>query len=238
MSRLENKRYYDDFSARYEEQRGKPYHRFLDESEIAAARPYCEGKRVLEVGCGTGLVLEPLARMASFSAGIDLSSGMLGKARQRGLAVARASATSLPFADRGFDCVVSFKVLAHVEHIRTAVAECARVVKPGGHMVLEFYNKGSLRRMVKGLKPRQKVAAKTTDDQVYTRYDSLADIRHYLPEGCTVEKVVGIRCLAPTYHFFNVPVLGRVTVALERMLQKTSFSRVGGFLVVVIRKDR
>jgi len=238
MSRLANPRYYDDFSGQYEKDRDKRYHRFLDESEIAAAGPYCEGARLLEVGCGTGLVLEPLARKAARAVGVDISAGMLGKAGSRGLTVARASATSLPFQDESFDCVVSFKVLAHIEHIRLALAECARVTRPGGRMVLEFYNSGSLRRLVKWAKPKQKVASATTDDQVFTRYDSLREIRSYLPEGCTVERVIGIRCLAPTYHFFNAPVIGAATTAVERLLQKTPLSRIGGFLVVVVRRER
>jgi ubiquinone/menaquinone biosynthesis C-methylase UbiE len=232
MTRLDNESYYDEFSTLYEKERHKRYHRFLDESELAAARPYVQGATVLEVGCGTGLVLEPLSRVAHRAYGIDISRGMLRKAVGRGLHAVQASATDLPFADNTFDTVVSFKVLAHIEAIERTMAECARVVRPGGHLVLEFYNRHSLRHLVKAIKPAQKVASATTDDQVYTRYDSLEDIKAYLPGSVVVE----IRCLAPTYHFFNAPVLGAVTDRLERAVQHTPIGRVGGFLIVIARK--
>ncbi len=236
MDRKDNKTYYNEFSTGYENERAKRYHRFLDESELRIARPYVEGKRVLEVGCGTGLVLEPLARIASSAVGIDLSEGMLQKARERGLTVHQASATALPFSDNSFDTVLSFKVLAHIEEIRQAVSEAVRVTRPGGHLVLEFYNKHSIRSLVKALKPAHAVASATTDEQVYTRYDSLDEIRSYLPAGCSVVEVTGIRCLAPTYHFYNAPVIGPVTEAIEKAVQRTPVSRIGGILGVVVRK--
>lgn len=235
--KLQNERYYDKFSTMYEDERAKRYHRFLDASEIEAARPYCEGKETLEVGCGTGLVLHPITVLAKCAMGLDISHGMLEKARDRGLKVLRASGTDIPFADGSFDCVVSFKVLAHIEQIEQTLAECGRVLRPGGHLVLEFYNKHSIRHMVKQLKPAQKVATDATDDQVYTRYDSLTDIKSYLPEGFNVVKTIGIRCLAPTYHFFNAPVLGAATEAVEKLLQRTLVGRIGGFLVVVAQKQ-
>lgn len=237
MTRKDPRIYYDEFSTMYEDERAKPYHVFLDESEMEAARPYCEGRNVLEVGCGTGLVLERLKAMAGRVTGIDLSMGMVQKAHQRGLTVAQASATDLPFADNTFDVAVSFKVLAHIPPIRETVAECARVVRPGGYLVLEFYNKHSVRHLVKLVKPAQKVASATTDDQVFTRYDSVADIRSYLPAGVSLIKTVGIRCLAPTYHFYNAPVIGPVTVGVERLLQRTPVGRIGGFLIAIARKE-
>jgi SAM-dependent methyltransferase len=236
MTRLNNEEYYDRFATGYEAERHKRYHRFLDTSELNAARKYVQGRSVLELGCGTGLVLEPLADLASTATGIDISHGMLVKAQARNLQVAQADATALPFADGTFDCVVSFKVLAHIEDIRGTVAECARVIRPGGHLVLEFYNRQSLRHLVKRLKPAHAIANTTTDEQVYTRYDSMEDIASYLPPSVTIEKVVGIRCLAPTYHFFNTPVIGVITERLERAVQTSPLGRLGGFLVVIARK--
>lgn len=238
MDKKDNRTYYNEFAQGYENERAKRYHRFLDESELRVARPYVEGKRVLEVGCGTGLVLEPLSKIASSAVGIDLSEGMLEKARERGLTVHQASATALPFSDGSFDTVVSFKVLAHIQEIRQAISEAVRVLRPGGHLVAEFYNKHSIRSLVKALKPAHNVADSTTDEQVYTRYDSLSEIRSYLPQGCHIVGVTGIRCVAPTYHFYNAPLIGDLTEAVERAVQRTPLSRVGGFLVVVVEKTK
>src|ERR1041385_7481388 len=121
--------YYDDFSSGYERERGAGYHRMLDQLELRVVAPLVRGKRVLEVGCGTGLILGRLAPQAALACGVDLSAGMLRVARTRCLAVAAASATCLPFADDAFDLACSFKVLAHVPEIDRALLELARVVR-------------------------------------------------------------------------------------------------------------
>src|SRR6478609_9669238 len=93
MSRLDNRAYYDDFSGWYERERHLPYHRMLDDLEVEIVERYARGKQVLEVGCGTGLILHRVGQFASDAQGIDLSGGMLEKAADRGLHVAQASAT-------------------------------------------------------------------------------------------------------------------------------------------------
>ena len=75
--------------------------------------------------------------------GIDLSEGMLERARARGLCVQQARAEALPFEDESFDMICSFKVLAHVQEMRNAAMEMVRVLKPGGSSLLDFYNPGA-----------------------------------------------------------------------------------------------
>ena len=94
---MDNRSYYDEFSNWYERDRGRGYHQMINDLELRLALPRAEGKRALEVGCGTGLILEHVARVASSAKGIDLSPGMLEKARARGLDVHEASATELSF---------------------------------------------------------------------------------------------------------------------------------------------
>ena len=105
------RRYYDAFAARYEARRGGRvpggYHDMLDDLEIGFLRPFGTEREVLEVGCGTGLLLERIAGFASRAVGIDLSPGMLEHARSRGLDVAEGSATDLPFDDSSFDVALS-----------------------------------------------------------------------------------------------------------------------------------
>ena len=60
---------------------------------------YAKHLRVLEVGCGTGLVLSRLKETARSARGLDVSPGMVRRARSRGLDVVLGSATALPFAD-------------------------------------------------------------------------------------------------------------------------------------------
>src|SRR3569623_2434585 len=98
VSRLDNRAYYDDFAGWYERERHLPYHRMLDDLEVEIVERYGKDRDVLEVGCGTGLILDRVSEFARSARGIDLSGGMLARAAQRGLSVAQASATELPIA--------------------------------------------------------------------------------------------------------------------------------------------
>jgi ubiquinone/menaquinone biosynthesis C-methylase UbiE len=237
MARLDNRTYYDDFSGWYERERHEPYHRMLDELEVGIVERYGANRDVLEVGCGTGLVLEKVAQFARTASGIDLSAGMLAKAAARGLPVAQASATALPIASASVDVAYSFKVLAHIPDIKTALAEMARVVRPGGWVLAEFYNTRSLRRLVKALKPASAVSEKTNDEAVYTRYDDAKAIRSYLPPELTWVTSRGIRVVTPVAAAHKIPLLGTALRAIEDRLADLPLTReLGGFLVVCAQK--
>src|SRR4029079_11204852 len=218
MSRLDNRAYYDDFAGWYENERHLPYHRMLDDLEVELVERYAAGKAVLEVGCGTGLILHRTARFARSAAGIDLSGGMLARAQQRGLRVVQASATDLPIATASVDVAYSFKVLAHIPDIEGALREMARVVRPGGWVLAEFYNARSLRRLVKALKPPTAVSDTTHDEHVFTRYDDAGAIRRYLPPGLDWVATRGIRVITPVAKVLELPVLGAAVRWAEHRL--------------------
>lgn len=237
MSRLDNRAYYDDFAGWYERERHLPYHRMLDDLEIEVVERYGAGKDVLEVGCGTGLLLHRAGAFARRAIGIDLSGGMLAKAAARGLTVAQASATQLPIATASVDVAYSFKVLAHIPDIAGALAEMARVVRPGGWVIAEFYNARSIRRLVKALKPPTAVSASTHDEHVYTRYDDARAIASYLPPELTWERTRGIRVITPIAKVLEVPVLGAAVRWAEHRLADLPGARdVGGFLVACCQR--
>jgi ubiquinone/menaquinone biosynthesis C-methylase UbiE len=237
MSRLDNRAYYDDFAGWYERERHLPYHRMLDDLEVEIVERYAAGKSVLEVGCGTGLILHRTARFARRAIGIDLSGGMLMKAQQRGLRVAQASATALPLATASVDVAYSFKVLAHIPDIEGALREMARVVRPGGWVLAEFYNARSLRRLVKALKPPTAVSETTHDEHVFTRYDDAAAIRGYLPDELDWVATRGIRVITPVAKVLELPVIGAAVRWAEHRLADLPGARgAGGFLVACCRR--
>jgi ubiquinone/menaquinone biosynthesis C-methylase UbiE len=234
--------YYDEFSLHYEDHRGANdpggYHSLVDDLEVEFASRYAAGGDVLEVGCGTGLVLSRLAKIARSAKGIDLSPGMLARAKARGLDVTRAPATALPFADRSFDVTCSFKVLAHVPEIERALSEMARVTRPGGIMLAEFYNPFSLRGILKRVGPARAISASTHEDAVFTRFDSPFQVRKRLvPAGWRVIASRGVRIVTPAAAAMHVPVVRSLLRAAEWMLADGPLSIFGGFWIAAMAQD-
>lgn len=236
----ETRAYYDEFSKSYERHR-RPnsrdgYHALVDDLEVELCARYGTGKDVLECGCGTGLILERIQEHARHATGIDLSPGMLELARARGLDVHEGSVTALPFPDASFDVTCSFKVLAHVPDIGRALAEMARVTRPGGVILAEFYNPWSLRGLVKRLGPAGKISDRTRESAVYTRFDSPRVLPKILPPGTRLEAARGIRIVTPAAAAMKLPGLAGMFRAAERLLCDTPAASFAGFYVAVIRR--
>jgi ubiquinone/menaquinone biosynthesis C-methylase UbiE len=237
VSRLDNRSYYDEFADWYERERHLPYHRMLDDLEVELVQRYGTDRDVLEVGCGTGLILHRTAEFARSAIGIDLSRGMLEKAAERGLRVAQGSATALPIATGSVDVAYSFKVLAHIPDIAGAMREMTRVVRPGGWVIAEFYNARSIRRLIKALKPPTAISDNKHDGHVFTRYDDARAIKSYLPPELDWVATRGIRVITPTAKLLELPVVGSAIRWAEHQLADTRGARdLGGFLVACCQR--
>ena len=96
------------------------------------------GKLVLDVGAGEGRFSRMLAQRGARTIALDLFWPMVQTARKRAAgdsAVVRSPATALPIAESTVDIVVSYIVWVDVPDVRSAIAEAARVLKPGGQLV-------------------------------------------------------------------------------------------------------
>jgi len=229
--------YYDDFSRSYEQERGHGYHQMIDDLELQVTVPFARGARVLELGCGTGLILARVAEVADEAVGIDLSEGMAQHARERGLDVHIGSVCQLPFEDDEFDLTYSFKVLAHVPDIDAALREAARVTKPGGHLLLEFYNPWSLRYLAKRVAGPQPIGDDRTEADITTRWDSPRAIQKLLPTNVELVDFYGVRVLTPFAWAHRIPRVGPVLTRAERIAARSPLRYFGGFLVAVLRKS-
>lgn len=98
------------------------------------------GKKVLDVGCGVGAVVQALIREGVDGYGIDPCEPAIVQARQGCGTFCVGEAIALPFEDAFFDAVGSFTVLEHVEDPDTMLREMVRVLKPGGRIVIACPN--------------------------------------------------------------------------------------------------
>lgn len=109
-------------------------------------RPF-QGLSILDVGCGGGLLCEPLARLGATVTGIDAAERNIAIARihaeQSGLDIEYRATTSEALAAEGaqFDMVLNMEVVEHVDNVPLFIKSCADLVKPGGLMLTATLNR-------------------------------------------------------------------------------------------------
>jgi len=102
------------------------------------------GEHVLDVGCGTGLLVHGMSTTVGSQGrivGVDFSEDMLELARNRcheidNIELQQGSITQLPFEDNSFDAVSCIQTLLYVAEVKTALSELYRVLKPGGRVAI------------------------------------------------------------------------------------------------------
>src|SRR5690242_5983222 len=150
-------------------------------------RPAVEGRRLLEIGLGYGSLGEALARLGADYHGIDVAPVPVAMMRGR-LArvpgakpdqVAQGSVLELPFDDASFDHVVSIGCLHHTGDLFASIAECRRLLRPDGRLVVMVYNRRSARRVLLGsilaARHRLRSDSPTAEQTLRYFYDGHAD---------------------------------------------------------------
>jgi 2-polyprenyl-6-hydroxyphenyl methylase/3-demethylubiquinone-9 3-methyltransferase len=105
------------------------------------------GLRLLDIGCGGGLISEPLARLGARVTGIEPKEAniraAMAHAAPQGLGIDYRVATveDLAAAGETFDCVVCLEVVEHVPDVAAFLVTCAALVRPGGLMILSTLNR-------------------------------------------------------------------------------------------------
>jgi 2-polyprenyl-6-hydroxyphenyl methylase / 3-demethylubiquinone-9 3-methyltransferase len=106
------------------------------------------GKKVLDVGCGGGILSESMAQRGAVVSGIDLSDKVLSVARlhllESGVSASyrKISAEELAVEEAGrYDIVTCMEMLEHVPNPASTIAACAALVKPGGHVFFSTINR-------------------------------------------------------------------------------------------------
>jgi 2-polyprenyl-6-hydroxyphenyl methylase / 3-demethylubiquinone-9 3-methyltransferase len=106
-----------------------------------------KGLRILDIGCGGGMLAEPLARLGAAVVGADPAESNIAVARQHaaaaGLTIDYRAATAEALAEQGeaFDAVLAMEVVEHVADFDLFVASAAALVKPGGLLFIATLNR-------------------------------------------------------------------------------------------------
>lgn len=114
--------------------------------DLHQARPF-EGLRILDIGCGGGLLCEPMARLGAEVVGADASETNIEVARlhaaEAGVKIDYRATTAETLADAGekFDVVLNMEVIEHVSDPQLYITKCAELVKPDGIMFVATINR-------------------------------------------------------------------------------------------------
>jgi ubiquinone/menaquinone biosynthesis C-methylase UbiE len=225
---------------------GRPFSRFVN---FEAAR----GKRVLEVGCGSGFAVQLFAEAGADVSARDLTPWAVETTRKRLAAfgleadVVQGDGEQLEFADGEFDLVFSWGVIHHSHDMDRALRELVRVLAPGGRIVLMVYNRRSLFYAVyKALQHAQPVAqrlglhfegARTGEvEGLVVRHFTQAELQAKLEavglEQVEIQPYGQDSELLPLPRKVRVPVTDRVPLGARDWL----LDRVGHQLAVTARK--
>jgi len=135
----------------------------LEKNAIFSLADVKDGEEALDVGCGTGNYSLELARRGARVQGIDPSNNMLEiarrKAQEQGLPVEfrHGFVEDLPFADQTFDIITCVTVLEFTASPAQAVAEMARLLKPGGRLVVGVLNTWSIWAIARRLERKETI---------------------------------------------------------------------------------
>lgn len=117
----------------------------VDSSTLAAGLDLAERDidRVLDVGGGSGQGVRSLDVRDGMV--VDAAPGMLRRAKRRGVGAVAADASRLPFADESVDAVIVLDALHHMANPDGVVTEAARVLRPGGVLVIQEFDPTTIR---------------------------------------------------------------------------------------------
>ncbi len=143
------------------------------------------GLRILDIGCGGGLLSEPMARLGAAVTGVDAAAGNIPvadiHARQMGLKIdyRHSTAEALLEEGEGFDVVLAMEIVEHVADPQEFIAVCGKLLKPGGLLISSTINRNpkSYLMAIVGAEIIMRWLPKGTHDwQKFLKPEELADM--------------------------------------------------------------
>jgi hypothetical protein len=112
-----------------------------------------------------------------------------------------------------------------------------RVVRPGGHLLAEFYNPWSFRGLAKRFGPAGAISDRTDEGAVYTRFDAPWEVPALLPRGTRLIASRGVRIVTPFAGALRAPLLGAALRRAEHLLCDSPLRYLSGFWIAALQKD-
>lgn len=195
-------------------------------------RPHLKaGSRLLEVGCGAGNLLLQATVTGSFPVALDLSMQALTFVRSRledacssqdapdDFACTQAIGECLPLKAETFDCVLMSEVIEHLAEPQISVREAARVLRPGGRLLITTPNYRSFWPAMEWAVDRLNMAPKMAGEQHISRFYPASLKRLLVESGLAVEYAGSMYNLSPFLSLISPEMAKR---QLERELNKRS----------------
>jgi SAM-dependent methyltransferase len=217
-------------------QSGHPMQRFWHRGKLLMIdrliRPHLQaGSRLLEIGCGAGNLLLQATVAGSYPVALDLSMQALTFVRSRleesqsapeapnGFACTQAIGESLPFREDLFDCILLSEVVEHLEAPQISIREAARVLCPGGRLLVTTPNYRSFWPVMEWAVDRLNMAPKMAGEQHISRFHPSSLTRMLVESGLRMEYAGSIYNLSP---FLSLVSLERANRQLQRELSGRS----------------
>lgn len=179
-------------------------------------RPHLKaGSRLVEIGCGAGNLLVQAAIPGSYPVALDLSMQALTFVHSRlqeakvngqapgGFLCTQAIGECLPLKDASFDCVLLSEVIEHLDAPQASIREAARVLRPGGRLLITTPNYRSFWPLMEWAVDRLNMAPKMAGEQHISRFHFSSLQRMLVELGLNLEYIGSIYSLSPFLSLFS-----------------------------------
>ena len=205
------------------EQLAMQYFRYRLAAEVG------QGGAVLEVGCGSGMGLPYLQSHSPLSVGGDYTLGLLREARKHlpEANLVGMDAQHLPFRDATFDAVLMLEMIYYLPDHEAAIAECRRVLKPGGKLMVclpnrarpdfnpspfstRYFNSSEIDALLRGCGFGVRVYGAFPVEEATPRDRALAPLRHFAVRYHLIPRSMRAKALLKRVLYGKLPELGAV----------------------------
>lgn len=177
--------------------------RFIEASEGLA------GKKILDIGCGGGILAESMAARGAMVTGIDASPAALRSAREHlresGVEVEYLQATAEQMAaqrDQAYDMVTCMELLEHVPEPASVVRACARLARPGGEVIFSTINRNPKAYLLAVIGAEYLLGLLPRGTHDYAKFIKPSELAAWSrPSGLSLERLCGLAYNPLTRHY-------------------------------------